>query len=253
LLNGQALPRKKSTLTVISEPDKLSETIVFDGCKTARIGGGTGYLYWLSRNTTHAPLQISPRQFRCLNSTIDATGDTYFNVPFSIAYNGPLMYCHFSASTFKRGANQSYWTWPGDSDPANPNTPRIQIGVDATWSGNRLIIPRTFAHFQDWLAGIYEGAIIPTTKPPITANWGYISNLTSPGDGSAIWADIVWVNGVKPTSGFIYLGCKYRRLLFVSNNVFAPGTTWSDPGFLKETGPGVSYDFPAGYPAAAAQ
>jgi hypothetical protein len=56
---------------------------------------------------------------------------------------------------------------------------------------------------------------------------------------------------VGATSGFIYLGCKFRRLLFVSNNVFAPGTTWSDPRFLKETGPGVSYEFPAGYPAAA--
>ena len=54
------------------------------------------------------------------------------------------------------------------------------------------------------------------------------------------------------TSGFIYLGCKFRRLLFVSNNVFAPGTTWSDPRFLKETGPGVSYEFPAGYPVALA-
>jgi hypothetical protein len=238
---------KNCTLTVQSEPDKLSETIVFDGCKTARIGGGTGFLYWLSRNTIHAPLQISPRQFRCLNSTIDATGDSNFYVPFSIAYNGPLMYYHFSGSTFKRGVGQNYWTWPGDSDPANPNTPRIQIGVNATWNGNRLIIPRTFAHFQDWLVGIYEGAIITTTKPPITANWGYISNLTSPGDGSAIWADIVWVNGAKPTSGFIYRGCKVRRLLFASNNVFAPGTRWSDPGFLKQTGPGVSYGFPAGY------
>jgi hypothetical protein len=146
--------------------------IVFDGCTTARIGRDR-LPNWLSRNTTHAPLQISPRQFRCLNSTIDATGDSNFNVPFSIAYNGPLMYYHFSGSTFKRGASQNYWTWPGDSDPANPNTPRIHIGVNATWSGNRLIIPRTSAHFQDWQVGFYEGAIIKTIKPPITANWRY--------------------------------------------------------------------------------
>jgi hypothetical protein len=77
--------------------------------------------------------------------------------------------------------------------------------------------------------------------------------VSSPSDGSAIWADIVRVNGTKPTSGSIRRGCKVRRLMFAGNNVFAPGTSWSNPGFLKETASWDSYEFPAGYPAAAAQ
>ena len=203
---------------------------------------GRDRLYWLSRNTTHAPSK-SARGSSGASTPLSMRRGIQIHVPFSIAYNGPLMYYHFSGSTFIAASVKTIGHGRG-FDPANPNTPRF---IRSMQPGAATAVIPDVCHFQDWLVGIYEGAIITTTKPPITANWGYISNLTSPHDGSAIWADIVWVNGAKPTSGFIYRGCKVRRLLFASNNVFAPGTRWSDPGFLKETGPGVSYGFPAGY------
>ena len=133
---------------------------------------------------------------------------------------------------------------------AESNLPKVQIGVDATWSGNRLIIPTSFANFEGWLTGVYEGMIINTASTPISANWGYVNVLSAPTDNSALWLDVVWVQGTKPTSGFIWRGGRYRRLLFASNNQLLSGTTWNDPAYMKQTTTPfqVNYGFPAGLP-----
>jgi hypothetical protein len=76
-------------------------------------------------------------------------------------------------------------------------------------------------------------------------------NLTSPGDGSALWADVVWVAGTRPISGNIYPNGRFRRLNFEADNVFVAPMSWHDPSFMKQTIPpalGPSYGFPAAHP-----
>ena len=236
---------KNCTITRGGEPDKMMETLIFDGGTTGELGGGTGAQYWLSRNVRHGCIQVSPRQFRSLNTIHDATGDTYLTVPFSLAHNGPCLLYDFEGSTFKSNGSTNNWIWK------NPPYSPIRIGIDATWQGNRLIIPRSFAQFEDWMIALFEGAVVSTTGKPQPASWGYVQTLSSPGDGSAIWVDIVWVTGAKPASGSIYPNGRFHRLLFGASNVFVAPCGWEEPGFMKETIPtafGPSYDFPPGYP-----
>jgi hypothetical protein len=238
---------KYCTTTNGGEPDKIVETLVFDDCATGILGGGTGVQYWLSRYSHHGCIQISPRQFRSLNSLHDGSiGYADLHLPFTISYNGPVMYNHFKGCMFKPGPDSNSWTYHGQ--PYSP----IRIGIDATWSGNRLIIPSGFPLFGDWLNALYEGLILTTTGNPLaSSNWGYVANLTSPGNNSAIWADIVWVAGAKPTSGNIYPNGRFRRLNFESDNVFVSPMSWEDPKFMKQTIPpalGPSYGFPTAYP-----
>jgi hypothetical protein len=84
-------------------------------------------------------------------------------------------------------------------------------------------------------------------------SWGYVANLTSPGDGdgSAIWADIVWVVGAQPPSGNIYPNGRFSRLNFETSNVLVAPMSWNNPTFMKQTIPaklGSSYGFPTGLP-----
>jgi hypothetical protein len=157
------------------------------------------------------------------------------------------MHNHFKGTTFIPGPDAKTWTWT-----APPYSP-LRIGTDATWSGNRLILPSSFTKFDDWLNALYEGVILTTTGEPQPSSWGYVSNLTSPGDGTAIWADVVWVAGTKPLSGELHPNGRYRQLNFDSDNKFASTMKWLDPCFMKETIPpglGPSYGFPSGYPVA---
>ena len=225
------------------EPDKIIESCL-RWWDDRRVGWGHRRSILAQPKRKHGCIQVSPRQFRSLGSTFDAAGNTYLSVPFSVAYNGPVMYYHFKKSTFKPGPNGKQWTW------SNPPYSPIRIGIDAKWSGTRLIIPSSFSKFGDWLNALYEGVILTTTgKPPATSNWGYVRNLTSPGDGSALWADIVWVVGTQPTSGNIYPNGRFRRLNFESDNVFVSPMSWEDPKFMKQTIPpalGAIYGFPDG-------
>src|SRR5262249_48479974 len=155
----------------------------------------------------------------------------------------------FSKTTFKHGVGVSDWA-PGQTDTSNPNNPRIRLGVDSPkWSGTRLIIPRSFSGFEDWLVGVYPGMIIATGQTPISTPWAYISAVSAPADGSALWLDTVWF-GTQPRSGNIYRSGRYRRLIFSSDCTFASGTTWNSPGFMAQTSApfGTNYDFPAGLP-----
>jgi hypothetical protein len=73
-----------------SEPDKLIATLIADGVRSGEIGGATGIELYFMRDSTSAPMQISPRQFRAINSTIDAANDRYLWYPIT-CYNGPVL------------------------------------------------------------------------------------------------------------------------------------------------------------------
>ena len=231
------------------EPDKIIETLIFDGGTTGELGQASGVEYWLSRGTTHGSLATSPRQMRTINATLDATGDNYTIFPWVASYNGPLMEFDFEATTFRHGLGHKEWTATEQTATGNPNTPRLVIPRNATWSGNRLIIPRSWSGFEDWLTAVYPGFIISTGNVPIAPPWAYVSAVSAPSDGSALWLDTVWT-GTKPTSGTIYRAGRFRRLIMKSNCVFVSPTTFASPGFMSETSAafGTSYAFPAGYP-----
>jgi hypothetical protein len=232
------------------EPDKLSEMLIFDGCTTATLDAATGFLYWLSRNTSHGCVQISPHQFRALNTIFDPAGDTFFNWPVTTTFNGPIWYFDIKGCTFKPNVTNLTLNWTPDGHPNSQSNVPVVIGTDATWFGNQLRIPRSFANFEVWLTTAYAGLILSVAgTAPVSANWGYVSNVTSPGDGTALWLDVVWVNGSKPLSGNIYPIGRFQRLDFANNTFVAP-MAWGDPQFVSErAAPNANWDFPAGYPA----
>jgi hypothetical protein len=95
-----------------------------------------------------------------------------------------------------------FWAFNSANDAAS-----LTLGTQATWSSNQLQIPRgTAANFERWLINSGAGAILSTSAGgPFTTNWGYISSVSSPGDGTALWLNVTWVNGTKPTSGTLWL------------------------------------------------
>jgi len=237
------------TMQMNAEPDKLCETLVIDNTTTDGIGGATGYQYFLFRNSTATnsgggdTIQISPRQFRSIGSTFDAVNSS--TPPFTFSYNGPNWYLDFQTTVFHGNVSNS-WTYPGSA--FSP----VTIGTDATWSGNQLRILSGNAHFQDWLISAYTGGIVAVDGlGPITANWGYISSVTSDGAGGALWLNIIWVNGTKPTSGTIdIVAAKGRRLFMESSCSFTGSMTYADGKFAKQTAMPfeANWDFPVGYP-----
>jgi hypothetical protein len=248
---------KGCTATWSWEPDKESETIVFDGITTTGqiIQAATGFQYALFRNSTCAAIQMSPRQLRAINTTFSAVGDPFpgtggiVGVPVTFAFQGPLQFWDFGAAGacgFTHGPNGNNLI---NAYNAAFNNYSLVIGTDATWSGNQLRIQSTFTNFQNWLIFTAPGAILSTVAaPPFSTNWGYVASMSSPGDGTALWLNVVWVNGTKPTSGTLY-AARQRWLLFGSGNTLSSGTNWASPGFAKKTATGceTGWDFPAGY------
>lgn len=231
------------TLPTHSEPDKLSEQLVMDKCVCDEVlWGATGFQYFLVRDSTTRCVQVSPRQFRCIGSKIDATGDANFGVPFSIAGNGPLLEYEFAGTNFVAAGSQNWWTWGG-----NPPTNNVSLPLSAaSWSGNRLIIPRSLSNFDAWMTRTYEGMMLTTATTPLElGSYGRIDRLYSPGDGSAIWAEVTWIKGSKPTSGKLYMQAS-RRLVWGVGNQITGGGTWVDPGFLCQRGTPADRQFPDG-------
>ena len=226
-----------------AEPDKLCETLVLDKCNfTDILAAATGYQYLLMRNTTTRCIQISPRQFRCLNSKLNATGDTHYAVPFSAAYNGALWEYEFTGVNFVAAGSQDTWTWPG----SRRITP-LRLSA-SSWSGNRLIIPRSFSAFQDWLVWLYEGTMVMTGTSPLSpGNYGRVDRLYAPANGSAIWADVTWIKGTKPTSGNLYImDHGVRKLIWGAGTQVTGGGDWCDPWFLCQQGTPANRPFPQG-------
>jgi hypothetical protein len=195
----------------------------------------------LFRNTHAGLAQISPRQLRSKGTHHDGSADgsasvarRAFGCPVTVAYNGALGYWEFGsdgACQFTHGLDD-HWMYPAGPDVS------LKLGTNATWSGNQLRIPRSFGSFEKWLIWTTPGTIVSThSLPPYTTNWGYMASATSPGDGAALWLNITWVNGTKPTSGTLYLR-RFQRLSFAQANTFSPATIWASPGAVKETAPG---------------
>lgn len=250
-----------------SEFDKFIETLIMLGTNTlfptydpianghvAGLHAATGVQFFLTRLCTHGCVQLSPRQLLAKGSSFDARGDTFLQTPFSTTAQGPLMdyrFMPFNATAtkfFSGGQNSGVWTFAGNtlSDPAI-------IGTNVTWSGNRLFIPTAYAKFTLWEESIYEGMIlyqVNTSAFPVVTNWGYVSTLSSPGDGTGIYANVVWVHGTKPTTGNLYPNARGRVLVVDPTTVFTAPCVWADPMFVAEhTAPfGPSYTFPTGYP-----
>jgi hypothetical protein len=228
------------------EPDKQTETLTLDGGSTAdvQVNGATGMQYLLYRNHAVGAIQVSPRQLRAINSS-------FINLPLGqAAAGGALQYWDFGMAGACQFTASSGITWMWPFNPVNDDTSLV-IGTNATWNGNQLRIPRSYANFERWATWSTVGSILSLVAGgPFTTNWGYVSRCTSPGDGTALWLNVVWVNGVKPTSGRLWLQ-RRRRLYFASGNTLNGGCTWASPKFAKETATSheTGWNFPSGYPA----
>ncbi len=228
-----------------SEADKLVATLIVDGVRSGETGGATGVDLYLMRNSTSAPLQISPRQFRVINSVIDATDDRRLWFPITWAYNGPILSVELLGTTLR--VNPAL----GDTRAMPSIKPlTLVLGPDASWSGDRLIISSNSSIFLDWEVWLFEGMIV-YTRP---GSWGIVRRLSSPPDGSAIWIDIQWMAGAKPTSGQLQAG-RGHSLTIDDKSKLDGEASWgpTSGGFMRQSVPSVlgagSHSFPAGYPA----
>jgi hypothetical protein len=239
------------------EVDKLIETIVFDKITINGdgIGSSTGVEYWLLRDSKISSCTSSPRQMRTIRST--------FNVnlgPLGInAYliwpgiPGPIGSVDFEATTFIADTRHT----TGQIMPMRDTTvSSCVLGRDGNWQGNRLVIPLFSAQFVYWLGMAAEGSIIFAGDDVFHySSWGYVRTISSPGNGTALWLNVTWVRGTKPTSGKISVS-RCIEVLIAPNCVRgSAGTYWGADGggFYKQTAPatfGPTYDFPAGYPEA---
>ena len=221
------------------EPDKMTEQASYIDCTNdGEMGGATGVQYFLIRGGDYHAMQISPRQLRVIDAKIASHGSTYLNVPFSLAYNGPGLEYEFDNVEFVADGSQATWTW--GNPPVSP--------APAKWDGDKFILPRSFGPFQDWLVWTYEGLMLmkeggTAAKP---GDYGIITKVHAPGDGSALWLDVEWKVGTKPTSGNLVIpahGC--RKLIWAGNTRISKGN-WQDPSFASQVGTPADRDFPAG-------
>jgi hypothetical protein len=256
----------------------LSETLMLDQCTasafngTCNMGGLTGFMYALIRNSHLPPVQINPRQLRVMGgSNMDGLGDAHIYVPVQWSYNGPLMYWSIESSTMQGSAGQPTCFYGQNPTGGWGGGLGFTLGTDCNWgtggSANQLQFPVNLrsgkkdlkdisgSKFENALDWCYVGMIVDggvnTGFTPTTANYGYVASITSPGDGTALWLNIVWLNGSKPTTGTIHLH-RNRRLNFVNVTLGTAGgvtTTWLDPGFTNTNAPGhATYGWPAGLP-----
>jgi len=269
------------TFSTSPELDKICETIVIDNCAASAYNGtisvneATGVLYLLIRGGHLPALSINPRQLRILgDALIDALGDSTLFVPINSSYNGPLMYWSVESSTLRGSRGQPTCFYQQSPSGGWGGGLGFTLGTDCNWgtgeSANQLQFPvnapaggkkrargglTSGSKFENALDWCYAGMIVDgggnTGFTPTTANYGYVASITSPGDGSALWLNVVWVNGTKPTSGTIHLH-RCRRLNFVNVTLGTAGgvtTTWLDPGFTNTNAPGhATYGWPAGLP-----
>jgi len=219
--------------------------LIADGVRSGEIGGATGIELYFMRDSTSAPMQISPRQFRAINSTIDATNDRYLWYPITWAYNGPVLSVELQGTSLR--------IKPTNSDTrVMPSIKHLELilGRDGSWSGERLIISSNSSMFLDWQVWLFEGMIVYGES----GSWGIVRRLSSAPDGSAVWADIQWMAGVKPTRGQLQAG-RGHCLTIDGKSKLDGGGAWGATcgGFMRQTLPADfgagSYGFPTGYPA----
>jgi hypothetical protein len=228
-----------------AEPDKLTEVMTLDGCTTPDQGkylqGCTGLGEVVIKNSTLNCTVISPRKLTVTDTTLDTRGDTYFYVPINWAYNGPILDASFTGVTFAAATPaQATWTYS-----KNPVTPLPLSG--SSWQGNKLVIPRNFAGFENWLVWLYEGIMVFTGARVFNpGNYGRVDKIYAPPDGSALWCDVAWIKGTKPTSGSLNLPQNgLRKLTWGAGTKVSPGN-WIEPDFVAMTGTPADRAFPNG-------
>jgi hypothetical protein len=229
----------------LAELDKLSELLIFDGCTLKEPGkylqGATGFTELVIKNSQLGCFQVSPRKLTVTDSTIDAQGDTHLNVCYGVAYNGCNLEVEFTGVTFIASSpNQP--TWAYGSAPVTP----LPLSGSA-WQGNKLIIRRDFGGFENWLVWLYEGAMVFTGASVASpGNYGRVDKLYAPPDGSALWCDVTWIKGTKPTSGNLNLPQKgLRKLTWGAGTAITQGG-WLDPSFICMEGTPADRAFPQG-------
>jgi hypothetical protein len=237
------------------EVDKLICRAVVDNTTVGGegIGSSTGCEIVLLRSSSVALVTSASRQFRSINSVFDYTlgPPSVNNIPIVPAFPGPMMKFEFYNTTFHADRLHT-----DGRVMYNVAAATCVLGTDGSWSGNRLVIPAASPQFLYWLGFGFEGAVVFNGDNVETfATWGYVTQISGSPNGSALWLDVNWVQGPKPTSGQISIS--RGHVLFIDNTcVLGTGASWLEGGgFTKVTVPaswGRSWDFPAGYPAAAA-
>lgn len=233
-----------------AEPDKLSDTLIFDGVSQKNlnqyVGGATGFTHFIIKNSNLNCFQTKPRHLEVSNSVLDAHGDTNFSVVVGWAYNGPVFEASFTGCDIRANSPKyPQWAWsnaPGTGDDVPP-----LVLTGSMWSGKKLIIHRGFAGFENWLVWIYEGAMVFTgSRVYSPGNYGRVDKIYAPPDGSALWLDITWIKGSKPTSGTLNLANKGLRKLTWQNTQITQGN-WAEPDFVAMEGtPQGARGFPNG-------
>lgn len=242
------------TIMQASEPDKQMETCYFIGCSGVassgvlpEMGGATGVQFLYLRDCIVGGMQMSPRQWRSENTFYNATGDNFFTVPIGSSFNGPNMDWNFaSGCTFASGTS-AIWCF------GNAPFGAIAIGTDVIKVGLQYQIQQAATEFGTWLAQMYEGMIITTDGLPPYGDtpWGYIDTIQALNNNSSpIYMNLIWVSGVAPVSGNLYVNARFRNLSLASGITFTPGTFYNSPNMAQEhvAGFGSSYDYPVGYP-----
>jgi hypothetical protein len=229
------------------EPDKMTEQASYLDCTNDQeMGGATGVQYFLIRGGSYRAMQISPRQLRVINATVDSKASTYLNVPFSLAYNGPSLEYEFDNTKFIADGTQATWTW--NNPPVSPLTLNSNSWIDdGTGQKNRLVVPRSFGPFGDWLVWTYEGLILMKGGETVQnlSNYGIITKISAP-DSSALWLDIAWKKGTKPTSGTVVIPQHGSRKLIWKNGTSITKGSWQDPSFMCQIGTPADRPFPTG-------
>jgi len=232
-----------------AEPDKLSDTLIFDGVTatdpTKYIGAVSGFTHFIMRNCNISATKVSPRHLEVSDSIIDSYGSEWLSVPISWNFQGPILEATFSGVTFRATtAKQPTWTW--NSAPTGGDTGPLPLS-SASWQGKKLIIPRGFAHFEAWLVWLYEGIMLftgPRVYDP--QKYGRVDKLYAPPDGSAIWCDVTWISGSKPTSGNLHIPNHGLRKLVWSNGTKVEPGNWIEPDFVSMEGTPADRAFPQG-------
>lgn len=224
-----------------TEPDKLCDMLVYNECDLqSYIGGCTGITYMLTRNSRLYPVQCSARQVRDIGSTVEAHGDSHFGVCWGATYQGPCLEREFNGTKFVANGNPPQWSWSSDPVDALPLSA-------SSWQGNKLIIPRSFGRFESWLVWLHEGMMLftgPKVNDP--RSYGRVEKIYAPADGSALWADVTWLKGTKPTSGNLNIPQKgLRHLRWLPGTAITAGN-WADPSYICMEGTPADRPFAEG-------
>jgi hypothetical protein len=77
-------------------------------------------------------------------------------------------------------------------------------------------------------------------------SYGRVDKLYAPPDGSALWADVTWISGTKPTRGNLNIPTHGLRKITWRSGVTISRGGWLDPSFICMTGTPVNRPFPQG-------